>query len=350
MPMKYLSIAMAGLVLAGSAPLASANAGAATSAVPAPTVTGPIEGGIRGQPWGGSIDDLASVDCIEEEYFFSGTAEGRDLAGEPTGRTAPYTTRMILRRPRTAAAFNGTVLAEWFNVTAEMDFGVLWGMTHTELLRRGYAYIGVSVQKVGVDASPLGLKFWDPLRYARLNHPGDDYAFDTWSQAARSLAERDGPAPLGPLKPKRIIASGESQSAAYMLPYIDRVDPEHRAFDGFLVHTYPGKVSAPRVPVLPFLTETEKEGTTSPGGGQAALSASPLPAIIARLVPPLGLDRHRRGAAGSGGRARVAAEGRRRCLRRGGEAGRCLALVMQVPVDPKFRAPTSSGGGPTASG
>ena len=27
-----------------------------------------------------------------------------------------------------------------------------WGMTHTELMRSGYAWVGVSAQKVGVDA------------------------------------------------------------------------------------------------------------------------------------------------------------------------------------------------------
>jgi hypothetical protein len=170
-----------------------------------------------------------------------------------------------------------------------MDFGVLWGMTHTELLSKGYAYVGVSVQKVGVDASPLSLKVWDPVRYLSLRHPGDAYAFDMWSQAARALVARTGPSPLGSLQVQRILASGESQSAAYMVPYIRRVDPAHETFDGFLVHTYPGQLDAPRVPVLMFLTETEKEGTTAPGKGTTALELGGLVPALARLVPPLGL-------------------------------------------------------------
>ncbi|HKY90676.1 MAG TPA: alpha/beta hydrolase domain-containing protein, partial [Nevskiaceae bacterium] len=233
-------VAALGLLLAH--PVAAAPS-AVSSGVPAPTMTGPIVGGLRGGPWGASIDDLESAGYVEEEYFFSGTADSRDLTGALDGRrSAEYTTRMLVRRPKSAEAFNGTVLMEWFNVTAEMDFGVLWGMSHVELLRGGYAYAGVSVQKVGVDASPLALKLWDPVRYLPLQHPGDAYAFDIWSQAARALVARDGPSPLGTLRPKRILASGESQSAAYMIPYVNRVDPDHRTFDGFLAHSYPGRI------------------------------------------------------------------------------------------------------------
>jgi hypothetical protein len=42
---------------------------------------------------------------------------------------------------------------------------------------------------------------------------------------------------LGGLKPERIIASGESQSAARMVTYIDAIQPLAHVFDGFLVHS-----------------------------------------------------------------------------------------------------------------
>ena len=278
----------------GDAPASSGGGGreggpdalVASSPVPAPKVSGPVSGGIRGGPWGASLDDLAPLDYVEEEYFFSGTAQGREVDGTDNGRSAEYTTRMIVRRPRSAAGFNGTVLAEWFNVTGEMEFGVLWGMTRGEILRGGYAYVGVSAQKVGVDASPLGLKFWDPIRYAPLKHPGDAYSYDMWSQLARALVAGDGPAPLGELKPQRIIASGESQSAARLAEYVKTVDPEHRVYDGFLIHSWPQQIDNRRVPVLMFLTETEKEGLTGPGGGTASLGNL---AALAELIPALGL-------------------------------------------------------------
>src|SRR3546814_11992209 len=68
---------------------------------------------------------------------------------------------------------------------------------HDEMLRGGYAYVGVYTQITGVSASPLALKFWDPIRYAPLHHPGDEYEFDIFSQAARAMATRTGPSPGG---------------------------------------------------------------------------------------------------------------------------------------------------------
>jgi hypothetical protein len=248
----------------GSPPLAE------SSPVPAPAVVGPIEGGLRGRPWGGTVASLAPLapyGFVQEEYFFSGTALGRDEAGALTGQSAPYTSRMLVQRPGNPAKFNGTVLAEWLNVSLEFDLPAIWMLTHEELLDEGYAYVGISVQVSGVSASPLGLKSWDPVRYAPLDHPGDEYEFDIFSQAVRSLVARSGPAPLGPLQPARIIAAGESQSAALMRTYANAVQPGHRAVDGFFIHTWPGPIEAAAgVPVLMFLTETEADGATSPYG------------------------------------------------------------------------------------
>src|SRR5581483_10418782 len=183
-----------------SSPVASAPL-AASSSVPEPTVTGPIQGGLRGRPWGGTAESLAPLtpyDFMQEEYFFSGTAQGRDDSGAVTGQSAGYISRLLVQRPSDPAKFNGTVLVEWLNVSLGFDLPAIWMLTHEEMLNQGYAYVGVSAQISGVSASPLGLRFWDPIRYAPLNHPGDEYEFDIYSQAVRSLVARNGPAPLGP--------------------------------------------------------------------------------------------------------------------------------------------------------
>ena len=65
---------------------------------------------------------------------------------------------------------------------------------------------------------------------------------------------------LGGLKPKQIIAIGESQSAGRLVTYIDAVHPLVHVYDGFLVHSRGG--GAPirddvGVPVLVFQTETD---------------------------------------------------------------------------------------------
>ena len=63
-------------------------------------------------------------------------------------------------------------------------------------MREGYAWVGVSAQLVGVAGSggPLGLnlslKAVNPARYAPLQHPGDSFSYDIFSQVAQAL--RDG--------------------------------------------------------------------------------------------------------------------------------------------------------------
>src|SRR3546814_4557470 len=89
---------------------------------------------------------------------------------------------MLVYRPTDPARFNGTVILEWLNVSGGVDAATDWVVLHNELIRGGYAWVGISAQKMGVDggvppASPLPiaipLKLINPLRYASLVHPGD---------------------------------------------------------------------------------------------------------------------------------------------------------------------------------
>lgn len=92
------------------------------------------------------------------------------------GPTATYKTRILAYRPIDGQKFNGTVIVEWLNVSGGLDAGPDWVMGHTELIRQGFAWVGVSAQYVGVEGgiSILGLpsmplKTTDPERYASLN-------------------------------------------------------------------------------------------------------------------------------------------------------------------------------------
>jgi hypothetical protein len=163
-------------------------------------------------------------------------------------------------RPSNPRRFNGTVIVEWLNVSGGVDAGADWMLGHNELIREGFAWVGVSAQRGGVDA----LRGPDPargdrVRYAALSHPGDDYANDIFSQAGQAIRD-DARTVLGGLKPKHIIAIGESQSAIRLVDYIDAVHPLAKVYDGFLVHSRAG--GAPirddvGVPVLVFQTETD---------------------------------------------------------------------------------------------
>ena len=156
--------------------------------------------------------------------------------------------------------FNGTVIVEWLNVSGGADAGADWMLGHTELIREGFAWVGVSAQSVGVDA----LKGDDPqrgdaVRYANLSHPGDSYANDIFSQAGQAIRD-DATTILDGLKPEHLIAIGESQSAGRLVSYINAVHPLVNVYDGFLVHSRMGGTPIRDdvgVPVLVFQTETD---------------------------------------------------------------------------------------------
>jgi len=108
--------------------------------------------------------DLSELGYVEREFVLTGTASSYLLAGErtPDGRwtareagTAPYATRLIVRCPADEAAFSGTVLVEWLNVSGGLDAAPDWMLTHTHLIRRGHAWAGVSAQRAGIEGGGL---------------------------------------------------------------------------------------------------------------------------------------------------------------------------------------------------
>ena len=200
---------------------------------------------------------LQGTGYVEHEYVASGTASSYRAKGAasrdgrwtfvPDGKAA-YRTRVLVRRPSKAATFSGTVVVEWLNVSGGVDADPDYTSLREELIRHGDAWVGVSAQKIGVTGGPVlvtvpgtgsvpgkGLKAIDPVRYGSLEHPGDGYAFDIFTQVARAI--RAGGAAMGDMTPKWILAAGESQSAIALTTYIDGVQPLTHAFDGFFVHS-----------------------------------------------------------------------------------------------------------------
>lgn len=222
--------------------------------VPVPTVTGPVgAAGVRGHGWNRSAVPLGSYQ--EDEFFFGGHA--RALTA-PVASTAPYTSRMVVRRPANPKDFNGTVYVEWVNVTAQQDFDQLWAPTYKELMREGAAFVGVSAQQAGL----RHLNVFDPVRYGKLVHPGDDYSFDIFAQAVAALrgASPAGPDPMGGLKVKRVIAGGHSQSGGRLHTYINRVQHQTKVIDGFFLSGQRNPVfdvARLDVPVIVYMSDAE---------------------------------------------------------------------------------------------
>jgi hypothetical protein len=236
--------------LAGSSALAAA---------PVPQISGPIP--ISDAPGAAGHDyiffssnhDLPRHGYVEEEFFARGTANTytipdpmKDGAVASTGQ--PYLTRVVVRRPADPKRFNGTVVVEWYNVTNQFDAENLWFFDWEHLLREGYAWVGVSVQTVGVAA----LKKFSPARYGQLDVgkpaagtgqrvlPGngpdaDAMSYDIFSQVGEAIKHPAGVDLLHGLKPRLVLAVGESQSANRLSTYVNSINPSARVYDGFLL-------------------------------------------------------------------------------------------------------------------
>jgi hypothetical protein len=205
--------------------------------------------------------DLKHDGYVEHEYAASGTATSYKSTAKLTsdGRwtfvpdtSAAYRTRIVVRAPKNPAKFSGTVVVEWLNVSGGADADPEWTSLHEDLVRAGDIWVGVSAQQIGVEGGPVlvkvsgvpgsedagkGLKAIDPARYGSLEHPGDGYSFDIYTQVARALRTGAG---LNGLRPKRVLAAGESQSAFALVTYINGVAPLTHAFDGYFVHSRGG--------------------------------------------------------------------------------------------------------------
>ena len=137
------------------------TAAGASTTLPGVTLSGPYPTGsptFNGTLYGTSFN-LSRVGYERSEFFLSGTAHSYVPMGPlnpdgkwkvTTGATAPYKTRIAVYRPTDPSKFNGTLVVEWLNVSGGTDDGPEWTLAHNELVREGFAWVGVSAQQVGV--------------------------------------------------------------------------------------------------------------------------------------------------------------------------------------------------------
>lgn len=258
-PTPVLLTLLAALMVAVSpVPVADAAPGSSPTGSQRPELTHlPRDAGLHGRPQTDHTVDMGAYGYVEEEYLVSGTA--RTFTEEPT--TATYTTRIIVRRPEQRRDFNGTLVVEWNNVTAQHDQTPDWFWLRPHIVREGYAYVIVSAQRAGHCCAPLSLQVADPLRYRDLDHPGDDYSFDIFSQAATAVADPGDVDPMGGMRVRQVLAAGHSQSANRLHGYVTGVQPHSGVFDGFLVDGG-GSKSFPAEPEVPVLHVLEEFGFT----------------------------------------------------------------------------------------
>jgi hypothetical protein len=233
----------------------------AAPVTPLPTFTGPIPVTAASYPLMAAaklqnVVDLPGAGYVEEEFFISGLANVYDWAadGALTVRApaAPYTTRILLRRPADPARFSGTVVVEISNVGRGYDFPFTWGVSHGHFLESGDAWAMVTYTPDNIAA----LKKFDAARYAPLAManpaPGGERCataaeeglrWDIFSQTGALLKAAPAGGPLAGLNVQRVFATSHGGE----LPtYIAAIHPRARLargrpiYDGYILHRHSG--------------------------------------------------------------------------------------------------------------
>lgn len=260
MALDRVGIAWRGFAVAAVLVAGAAAAGAQPApprVTPVPAVRGPVAVTAGSYPYMTASRliepaDLASAGFVEEEFFLSGTANVYDwpAPGQLTVRTAnaPYTTRILVRRPSDPAKFSGTVVVEVMHTPNAQDFSLMWGWTHKYFLEHQDAYVAITVMPVAAQA----LTVFDPVRYASISFanpapgacPGggagagdpaveEGLRWDMISQLGALLKSTVPGRPLATLKVEKVYMTTQD---AILQTYINAVHPHAKLANGQFVY------------------------------------------------------------------------------------------------------------------
>jgi Alpha/beta hydrolase domain len=272
------TVAVSLLAMAGSSSAALAD-------TPVPTVSKPIAVTKASHPFGGAEfqlrpQNLKRQGYVETEHLVSGKANVYTWTqpGPAKVRTpgAPYTTRILVRRPKRAQDFSGNVVVEMLNPSNLFDLNIGWALAHKQIMRNGDAWIGITAKPIAVDA----LKSFDPKRYRQLSWanplPLSDPAncptvptdssrttengliWDINSQVGKWLKSDAKSNPLRG-EVKHLYGFGYSQTGSFLTTYVNAIHPLDvrrngaPIYDGYIVEVSGGATAInqcePPIPV-----------------------------------------------------------------------------------------------------
>ncbi|WP_205705505.1 alpha/beta hydrolase domain-containing protein, partial [Kineococcus indalonis] len=151
-----------------------AAAPAPVPGAPVPQVSGPLPVTGTSHPFGAADhaqvpEDLSASGYVEEEFLASGTSNvyswPEDAPAVVRTAGAPYTTRVLVRRPASAQRFSGNVVVEMLNPSNLFDLNIGWAVAHRRIVENGDAWVGITAKPVAVQA----LQNFDAERYAALS-------------------------------------------------------------------------------------------------------------------------------------------------------------------------------------
>src|SRR5687767_11779638 len=219
-----------------------------TATPPIPAISGPIAGPGRMYP-----DPPVSVTpnavnvedfpYVTEEYFVTGTI------GD-----APYATRIIVRRPRNASAFTGTVVSEALHAGGR---SLIFEWSRQSILTRNHMFVEIVHSAANVNL----LKTFNGERYASLSIAMGQ-TNEVIAQAGRLIKSKTGP--FASYDVRRATLMGTSASSGTVRTYLAahpalRMPDEKPIFDGFLLTSTNGNTPLPivDVPMIQMPTQTE---------------------------------------------------------------------------------------------
>lgn len=265
-------------VLGLAVAVACAFAAPAGAKTPTPSVVGPLPVTATSYPFGAADhqlvpEDLSRQGYVEEEYLVSGKANVYDWpdGGPAVVRTpdAPYTTRILVRRPANPHRFSGNVVVEMLNPSNLFDLNIGWALMHDQFMRRGDVWVGITAKPIDV----VALKTFNPQRYGSLSFanplpltdPGnctniqtvvdppalrsrtteDGLIWDIYSQVGAWLKSGAASNPLTYGHRHSLVQEaygfGYSQTGGYLIDYINAINPlvvksdGRPIYDGYLV-------------------------------------------------------------------------------------------------------------------
>ena len=215
---------------------------------PVPTISGPISGPGRMYP-DPPINIVAGAVKVEdfpyitEEYFVSGTVAD-----------APYMTRILVRRPRNASAFSGTVVSEALHAGGR---SLIFEWSRQSILTRNHMFVEIVHSGGNVNL----LKTFNGERYASLNIAMGQ-TNDVIAQVGRLIKSKTGP--FAAYDVRRTTLMGTSASSGTVRTYLGahpnlRMPDGKPIFDGFLLTSTNGNTPLPivDVPMIQMPTQTE---------------------------------------------------------------------------------------------
>lgn len=250
-------------------------------------IKGPLTVSDKSQPFNAAHRQYLPIDLkargyVEEEFIINGLAnvyEWFHSDNNPaTIRTdaAPYTTRILVRRPRNPVQFSGNVIVEVFNWSRGYDtpWGG-WAESYDYFLSHRDVWVGITIRPAAIE----GLKKFNPARYSELSmanplpfeqrcrNPGgyatpsspeseDGLAWDIISQVGMLVRGKAAGNPLAGYKVEYVYATGAT--GGDLSAYVSAIHPLASAengrpvFDGYVIKCTgsPGCINQcePRIP------------------------------------------------------------------------------------------------------